>query len=150
MSTGCDFICKNKKCEYFGHGIVLTAQWPLGDIDKIIDSISDENNKKEIIKLKEEGRKYGCIVMPNTNNIEIIGYRINMWCDNCSCLWNYDVILDNNTFEEALKSANVPDNCVKCNGKLNSFTDVLNNDIISCTSCHNKLSKNTWFCNERE
>jgi len=146
MATGCDFICKNEECKYVGHGVVLTAPWPLGDIDKIISLAKD--NKNELIKLKEEGRKYSCISMPNSENIDIVGYRIHMWCESCHCLWNYDVVLDNNTMDEAMKKANIPENCTKCNNRLNSFSEVLNDDIISCTSCNNKLNKNTWFCNE--
>lgn len=147
MATGCDFICKNKECKYFDHGIVLTAPWPLGDIDKIIDSLNDDKIKNELIKLKQEGRKYSCINMPNSENIEILGYRIHMWCNKCPCLWSYDAILNNDSMEDAILKANIPENCPKCNEKLNSFSDVINEEIISCTSCKNKLQKNTWFCN---
>ena len=146
MATGCDFVCGNKECKYVGHGVVITAPWPLGDIDKII-SLAKDDNKNELIKLKEEGRKYACISMPNSENIETLGYRIHLWCDKCPCLWSYDAILDNNTIEEAIKNANIPENCIKCNTHLNTFQELLNDEIISCTSCKTKLNKKTWFCN---
>ena len=40
MPCGCEFICKNEECEYLNKGFVITAPWPMGDIDNMIYILS--------------------------------------------------------------------------------------------------------------
>lgn len=83
MPGGCDFICDNEECEHKGKGIVLTAPWPLGNIDKIIDArnvVKMEEFRETLMNLKVEGRLYACINYPNVDAIVTEGYRVHKWC----------------------------------------------------------------------
>ena len=155
--TGCEFVCKNEECKHKGCGVVLTSPWPLGDIDKIINSQKVAKNipfKKELENLKGQGRKYACIGLPNSEKIPVVGYRVHMWCSKCPCDWTYDGIIPENAtgdiIQEAIKNTNIPENCPTCNTKLKNFGELIddNGDGIQCTSCHIKLQNNVWFSNE--
>lgn len=158
--SGCDFVCKNNDCKHKGSGIVITSAWPLGDIDKVINSRKIAQNtvfKKELEDLKSKDRKFACISLPDSENIPVVGYRIHMWCEKCPCLWNYDAMIlnpaitePNAIIEDAVKNANIPENCPTCNTKLKTFSELIEKDSegIKCTSCQTKLQHNVWFCNE--
>lgn len=155
--TGCDFVCKNEECKHKDCGIVLTSPWPLGDIDKIINSqkvAKNPNLKKDLEELKKKGRKYACISLPDNENIKVVGYRVHMWCENCPCDWTYDAMIlekgEKDVIDEAIQNANIPENCLACNHKLKNFTEVMDKegDGIKCTSCKTKLDTSVWFSNE--
>lgn len=155
--TGCDFVCKNEGCQHKGCGVVLTSPWPLGDIDKVIASQKISNNaqlKKDLMGLKEQGRQYACISLPDAENIPIVGYRIHMWCEKCPCDWTYDAMIpekfEGDIIQDAIKNADIPENCPTCNDKLKAFSELIAQDAegIRCTSCKSRLVKNVWFSNQ--
>ena len=128
MPAGCDFICRNEECEHIGKGIVVLGPWAIGNIGLIINSKKVENMeefREGLIKLKDDGRKYACInyPLPDLSDIPVEGYRVQRWCDACKFIWQYDVVLDEDhkTFDEAMKIADVPDKCVKCDGEVQDF-----------------------------
>lgn len=153
MPAGCDFICENKECDNYNSGFVMTSPWPLGNICLVINQSGVKLNDKfreELIRLKNEGRKYACINYPNTENIEIEGYRIHKWCQKCNRIWQYDVMLrrHDDTFEEALKEANIPETCSEDGEKLMDFNESLSNGI-KCPKCNQDLKQSRWFSKEK-
>jgi len=159
--SGCDFVCQNEQCQHKGCGVVITAPWPLGDIDKVIGAKNLMKNpvfRQELGNLKKQGRKYACISMPNDDKIPAVGYRIHRWCEKCPCLWTYDAIIpegqkadgSEESINAAMTSSNIPVNCPTCDTKLKSYVEVINEngDGILCTSCKTRLQANVWFCNE--
>lgn len=155
MANGCEFVCNNKDCKNYQTGIVITAPWPLGEIDKVIEDDKvkkDLDFHKHMIDLRDSGRKYACISFPNTAKIPIEGFRVHMWCEKCMALWNYDAMWDGQEkdMEEIIKKANIPENCPKCQSKTKSFADLLDQDNggIICPSCNVKTLMRPFFCNE--
>jgi len=166
MASGCDFTCDNEKCMHHKKGIVLTAPWPLGQIEKIIMAKNVKINREfqaRLINLHQKvGRKYACIIFPNVNKIPIVGYRVNMWCDKCKYIGTYDIMIDpyeqgekngdeiSNILEKAILDSKVHDNtCPTCNGKMKTFSQLMEeNDGIDCPHCKVKMTKNTFFSNE--
>lgn len=152
MASGCDFICQNEKCEHYKKGIVMLAPWPLGDIDKIMTLPHVVKNKdflKELQGVKDSGQKYSCINYPNTKNIQTVGYRVHLWCQQCPCLLSYDVMLSDKitSADSALNEA--PIKCPQCTSRLKPLIDLLGTDDgIYCPHCKQKMEKNTWFSNE--
>lgn len=157
--SGCDFVCKNKECKHYKSGLVLTSPWPLGDIDKVISSQKVAKNmssedKAKLLAYKKEGRKLACISLPDPENIPVVGYRVHMWCEKCPCLWTYDAMIpeknEENIMDSAIKNANIPEFCPTCNGKMKTFSELIDKDSegIKCTSCQTKLQHNVWFSNE--
>lgn len=166
MASGCDFTCDNDKCLHYKKGVVLTAPWPLGQIEKIIMAKNVRINKEfqaELINLhKNVGRKHACIIFPNVNKIPVVGYRINMWCQKCKYIGTYDIMIepyeqDAKTgdekiiiMEKAISDSNVYDSaCPTCNEKMKTFAQLMeDNDGIYCPHCEVKMTKNTFFSNE--
>ena len=152
MPAGCDFICENTECPHSKGGFVMTGQWPMGKISLVINLPQVKKLKSfrdELVKMRDKGRKYACINYPNINEISTEAYRIQKWCKRCSCLWSYDVILDEDakTFEEALPKADIPEKCPSCDKPLLDFEDVLE-EGISCPHCEKVMEQNRWFSNE--
>jgi hypothetical protein len=150
MAAGCDFICKNDKCKQSGKSIIMLGPWGLGDIDDVMKDDKVKNDKDLLNKLQQwafQGRKHACINFPNSAEIDIKGYRINLWCDCCSCVWNYDIILNNNTLEEAMEAANLPKLCTKCGVDLINFDKAIK-DSIKCPYCKENMQTKRWFSNE--
>ena len=156
MPAGCDFICKNEKCEHKEKGFTLTAPWPMGKIELVINAPNVKENKKfrkGLVKLKNDGKKYACITYPNTASIDIIAYQVNLWCKSCPCLWKYDVILSEgyDTFEGAYKKAildkDIPEKCPTCNEKLFIYDEVLE-EGVSCPSCKKDMRQDRWMAKE--
>jgi len=155
MPAGSDFICKNEKCEHCDKGIVVTGPWPLGDIDKILDvpNVAKEDKFREgLMELKVSGRTHACLVYPNVDDIDTVGYRIHRWCPNCPCLWHYDAMVqdENDTLEQTLSKTDIPENCTTCGTKLQSFNELVEQDGVGvdCPHCKEPMQKNTWFSNE--
>ena len=126
-TSGCDFICENEECEHAAKGIVVIGPWPLGEIEYILEHANIKHNKdyqNQLNELLKEDRKYSCIPMPNNTDIAVIGYRLQKWCQNCPCLWTYDLLLEdpNETLEETIamgvEQGLVKEKCPKCENHL--------------------------------
>jgi hypothetical protein len=152
MPAGCEFICKNDKCENYKSGFQITSQWPMGKIELIINS-NRVKEKKEfrnyLIKQKDNGEKYAPIQLPNNDEIPIIAYKISLWSDEAKCIYSYPVIVPNlEKKEETIKEANLPEVCEKTGCRLRDFNSVINDGIL-CPSCKEKLQQNRWFVSEK-
>lgn len=157
MASGCEFMCENKDCKQYKNGIVVTAPWPLGDIDRIISCSNIFKNKEfqdGLRKLRDQGRKYACLIFPNIDEIPTAGFRVHMWCDKCPCLWSYDAMLSIETvnMEDAIQKAKIPENCPTCESKLKTVNELLDEKDggIICPSCKVKMKSHPWFSNEEE
>lgn len=156
MPAGCDFTCKNEECEQCDSGIVITAPWPLGKIELIINAPNvkeKEEFREGLIKMKNDGAKFACITYPNVAYLDTFGYRVQLWCPSCPCIWNYDVMLTEEctTFEEAYAKAkeegDIPFVCPKCEEDLMEYDDVLE-EGIPCPFCKDELQQNRWMAKE--
>ncbi len=156
MSSGCEFVCKNSECKNFNTGITITAPWPMGDIDKVMESSRVKENKEALEtykKLKEQGRKHACIALPDNDDIPVLAYRINKWCDKCPSIQTFDAMVkENHTIEEIIEEANIPSNCPACNTKMKTLSELLDQETggINCPSCNVKLKTHTWLSNQKE
>ena len=152
MPAGCDFICRNKECENCDTGFTITAPWPMGHIDDVINSsrVKELQSFQEKLQdLKESGREYVCITFPNVDNVETKCYRVNLWSVGEKCLWQYDVpIEENETLEESIKKACLPDKCPKTNSKMLSYKEAII-EKIKCPSCNEELDQGRWFTKEK-
>ncbi|MFA5312797.1 MAG: hypothetical protein WC375_05660 [Methanomassiliicoccales archaeon] len=153
MPAGCEFICHNEKCEHHNSGFGLTAQWPLGHIGLVINQASvrlNSNFRNGLIALKDSGRKYACISLPNIEGIEVAGWRVQKWCKKCMRIWQYDAIKNGNeTMEEAISNASIPDVCPIEGEVLLSFNEVIEQGI-DCPHCNQTLFQSRWFSSETE
>jgi len=154
MPAGCEFICKNEKCKEYKNGLVITGDWPLGRIELVLNA----NNVKKIeplrdklIQLKDEGRKYAKINLPNTEDIPIEGYRIEQWCEACYCIWTDELIFSHKdqSLDELIKESPIKDKCPKCGGELLSFNKVIEKGI-KCPCCKEDTKQSRWFSNLSE
>jgi hypothetical protein len=154
MPAGCDFICKNEECEHKDKGFSLTGAWPIGEIDKVIKASNIrklEDFKEGLTKLKEQGREFARITLPNVDDIPIVGFRVQRWCDKCHCIWEYDVMVQDSEddADETVKKGNVPVDCPKCSSKLIDFNDVVEDSIV-CPHCKEPMNQSRWYSNEYE
>ena len=161
MPAGSDFVCENDKCKEHRKGIVILNIWPLGDISKVIDAKNVQEKEefcKGLMALRDQGRKHACINFPNTDKIPVSGYRVQNWCQNCFCIWGWDImfgedIVDpkqaSDRFPGALAKEPIPSLCPKCNGELKDFKKILEDGII-CLHCKEKMKTYAWFSNETE
>jgi len=153
MPSGFEFVCENKDCKYYKTGFVITRPWPLGDINLVIESdkVSKiEGFKEELIKLRDQGKEYACINYPNTNNIPEIGYRIQKWCNKCSCIWTCEIVKEkeDETVAEGVERMGDITECSTCKGELMDF-EVIKEDGIPCPFCKVKMKEKSWFINEK-
>jgi len=161
MPAGSDFVCENEKCKEYRKGIVILNVWPLGDISKIIESKNvkiKEDFHKGLIGLREQGRTHACINYPNVDKVPVSGYRVQNWCQNCFCIWGWDIMLGEDIadpklaaekFPEALAKEPIPSKCPKCQDDLRDFQKIIN-DGITCLHCKEQMKTYTWFSNETE
>lgn len=157
MPAGCDFTCSNKKCEKHNHGFTMTAYWPMGQIELIVNSIAVKKNKdlrERIIKLKnEDGVKLFVIQLPNEELIPVKAFRASFWSPMANCIWNYEIPITEHTdidalVEEAKKNNILPTVCEKTNGRLMDFNEVVT-EGIECPFCNKKMSQSRWFTKEK-
>lgn len=153
--SGIEFVCKTDGCICCNTGFTMASTWPLGDIDNVIAANKgNEDYIEGMTRLKAEGRNYACIKMPNKENIPIVGYRIQKWCDKCKAPRLFDAIMSSpeQSMEDTIKEANISEFCFKCGEKLMVFSELAdeNGGKIECPSCSNKLTVRRWFVNERE
>ena len=152
MPAGCEFICKNQSCEYFNHGFTITAPWPMGRIELILNApnvkkYQDFRNK--YIELKNQGRKYACITYPNVDQIKTLAYRIQLWSPEVNCIWNFDAEIKdaNEPIDVTINTADIPLLCPTTNCKLQDYNETVKNGII-CPHCKMRLQQDRWFTNE--
>ena len=152
MPSGCEFICRNETCEHTNKGFTMSAPWPLGRIELIINAPNVKNNddfRQNLIQLKNDGRKYACITFPNESNILFEGYRVNFWSPEAKCLWQYDVMVEEvNDIPLAIdEDDDIPNKCPSTNGKMLTFTETVK-EGINCPHCGEKMEQSRWFTNE--
>jgi len=151
MPAGCEFICKNKSCECHGQGFNITGAWPMGRIELVLNAPNvkkDENFRNGLIQLKNDGRKYACITYPNVSRIPIVAYRLNMWSKKANCIYQHDVILnDNESLDDAIKRSDIPTICPTTQCNLLTFEEVLEHGIF-CKKCGIPLQQDRWFTKE--
>lgn len=152
MPAGCEFVCKNDKCEQFKNGFSITSPWPMGRIELVINSKKVKNNndlREYLIKMKNNGEKLACIQLPDDDDIPVVAYKVSFWSKDAKCIYSYPVettSLDN--FEEALEKANLPTKCEKTGCELRGFDD-LTKKGMECPYCNEKLTQNRWFTNAK-
>lgn len=152
MPAGCEFICNNESCEHVRKGFSITAPWPLGRIELLINAPNIKNKKlfrDNLINLKNDGRKHACIIYPNEANVKTEGFRVSYWSPEAKCVWQYDVLVINREdLEEAIRNdSNIPDSCPKTGCKLLSFNEITE-EGIPCPHCGEKMLQSRWFTNE--
>jgi len=139
-TVGYEFVCKNEKCSYFNTGFSLYKEWPISDIDTIINSKVVQKNKdlqEHLIKNKKEGRKYALVTLPNEENIPILGKRIQLFCKKDCIIWERDLVSKNDILNMY---------CDKCKERLIT-ADEARKDGILCPKCQIKLTYTIWFSN---
>ena len=134
-TVGFEFVCKNEKCSYFNTGFSLYKEWPITYIDRVINSKISQDLKDHLIKNKNEGRKYAIIALPNKENIEIIGKRIQLFCKKDFIIWERDLANKNDAIDMY---------CDKCKERLITADEARENGIL-CPNCKEKLICSTWF-----
>jgi len=135
--VGFEFVCKNEKCSYFKTGFTMYMEWPITHIDNIINSNIPQDLKDHLIKSKNEGRKYALITLPNKDNIEIIGKRVQLFCPKDCIIWEREIVDKNDIIDVY---------CDKCREKLITAREARENGIV-CPSCKEKLDCMAWFSN---
>ena len=138
--AGYEFVCKNKKCEYFKTGFSLYKEWPISDIDEIINSKSIKKHKDlkaHLVKCKNEGRKHALTTLPNSEKIPIVGKRIQLFCKKDGIIWERDLVDKNDVLDMY---------CDKCKERLVTADEAKDNGIL-CPKCKIKLTYTTWFSN---
>ena len=148
MPAGCDFTCKNDKCEQHKNGFTITSPWPMGRIELIINSTKIKENKEfrdYLIAQKNNGEKLACIQLPDDDKIPVIAYKVSLWDDNKKCINSYPIMESNiDNLEEAIKNADFTKSSIS--DILRDFNDLIANGII-CPFCKEKLTQNRWFTN---
>lgn len=148
--AGCEFVCLNTKCEYFNTGFVMTGFWPMAKIGKVISKYLyiDKDKNESIIEglktLKNQGKKYACITLPNDFGIEVDAYRVQFWSPEGKTIWEFAVPLFNDDLAESINKFYFPDKCTKTGGRLMSFEECLS-EKIRCPKCGEELSQRRWF-----
>lgn len=159
MPAGCEFICRNKDCGQFNHGFSMTAPWPMGQIELVVNSIPVKKNKElrdHIIEEKNtNNKKFFVIQFPNEEKIPTRAFRVSFWSPEAKCIWNYEIELNDDNrdddisllIEEAIKIGNIPPKCEKTGGDLSNFNQAFA-DGIECPFCNQKMQQSRWFSNE--
>jgi hypothetical protein len=141
--AGYEFVCKNEKCKCFNTGFSLYKEWPIAYIDHIINSKSiTQDIKEHLYKNKYEGRKYALVTLPNTENIKIIGKRIQLFCQKDGIIWEREIVDKNHRtfYDKGITDLY----CDKCKERLITADEARENGIM-CPSCKEKLICSIWF-----
>lgn len=145
MPAGCEFVCANDKCKYFKSGFTITAPWPMTDIDLVINSQAlkgNQEHKKVLEEQKCNSKKYASIIMPNTENLPIKSYKLQLWSQEAKCIYEHYMSVEN--YNNSAKYENIPDKCPKTGCKLLDFNGVLEKGI-NCPMCGEKLVQYRFF-----
>jgi len=166
MPAGCEFICDNKECTQYRSSISISGHWPIGKIEEIIGILSKnplslKGIKKEyynkLLEYKKEGIKFASIVLPNSLEVPIIGYRLSFWSEKAKCLYQMDIETNGKLLSESIPdiSSICPTICPnkKCikrveNCELKPFEKVIS-DGICCPFCNKKMIQDRWFSNDQ-
>lgn len=143
MPAGCDFYCNHDSCKAYKTGFTITAPWPMTRIEKVISKLNAENKKEfreKLISLKNEGKKYSCIMLPNNNCLEIEKYRVQAWSEEANCIWEFVV-------DSIDDIDNIPGRCTKTQCKLKKFEEVVKEGIL-CPHCGSVLEQERWYAKE--
>ena len=133
---GYEFLCKNEKCNYFNTGFSLYRSWPITNIDTVINSkLAPQDLKDHLVKSKQEGRTYALVILPNTEEMQIIGKRIQLFCKKDCIMWERDLVNKNDVLDM---------HCDKCNDVLVSADEAMRDGIL-CPSCGIRLGFRNWF-----
>ena len=152
MPAGCEFICRNPGCVNHNNGFTMTAPWPMGRVELVLNAINVRKNpefRKGLIRMKNEGHKHACITYPNIDQIEKTAYRVQLWSLKAQCLWQFDAEIQDNSdnLTDIIKKANLPVTCTKTGCDLWDFNKTIQNGIL-CPHCHTRLQQDRWFTNE--
>ena len=152
MPAGCEFICRNRSCDYCGQGFSMTDPWPMGKIELVLNAPNvkrDPSFRQGLIRLKNEGRKYACITYPNLGRIEKVAYRVHKWSKDAKCIWQFDAVIENpeDTMPTVVNDAELPTNCPKTGCELWDFYAATKNGV-NCPRCGIPLKQDRWFTNE--
>jgi hypothetical protein len=164
------FVCKNDGCKYKNYGFVFLSPWPLGRIADVINSkkVSDDIGLKEKLEERKKlGIKYACIQYPDPDKISVEGYRINLWCNKCLQLSEFDVLMtdldkekmtqehycvnDGQMIQNAIKNSNVPEECPTCKSKFRTYSSIIDyrQGGLLCPSCKIEMpTPSVLFANE--
>ena len=165
MPAGCEFICDNKNCAQYKSGIVIAGPWPLGKIEEIIGILSKniitlKGSRKDyynkLLEYKKEGVKFASIILPNSLEIPIAGYRLSFWSEKARCVYQMDIETNGKPLTEALMDqeflgGSCPnlgctrriDNC-----ELIPFEKTVTNGV-NCPFCGIKMKQDRWFSNDK-
>lgn len=141
MFAGCEFTCKNQQCIHHNKSISLTGPWPMGDIEKVIQSeqVKKTPDLQEYLKRQaKEGKQFACINLPDYDNIPVLKYRYQYFCQHCLII--HEDIMDYNNEANNNKILF----CSSCKEKTLSFQDCLDEGLF-CPNCKNKLTQKRWF-----
>jgi len=149
MPAGVDFVCKNESCDCHNNVITILSSWPIADIDKVIETIKKEEYRVEFEKAKQNGKKFACIQFPNEDKVEMVGWKIQRWCQQCPRIGEDEVFISNpdEEFEDAIKQHEFPTTCPVCYGEIKTFEEVVE-EGITCPYCHEEMDKQYWTAKE--
>lgn len=135
---GYTFTCKNRRCSCFNTGFTLYREWPIAHIDAIINSNRAEQElKKRLQTNKREGRKYALLILPNKENITIVGKRVTLFCPKDCIIWERDLV-------DKKDILNIY--CDRCRGRLISADEAKEGGLL-CPYCKAPLGYEAWFSN---
>lgn len=150
--NGCDFLCANNECPNCDTKITLVAMCPIIEIDEAIAVFSKllaENSSSVkcagivgvLEKRKSEGRKYAIAPVQIADELRIVGYRNQFFCEKCLVVWDKDIPeLDKQKIAESLKSFR----CERCGGPVKSMMDGLVKGV-PCPKCDKALKVVPWL-----
>lgn len=152
MPAGCEFTCRNEKCEQYKNGRTITSPWPMGRIELVLNSNRVKENpelREYFINLKNQGEKFACIQLPNDDQIPIIAYRVSLWNNDEFRTQHFHIEESNiDNLEEAILKANLPSKCEKTGCELKNF-NTITTEGINCPFCKEKMQQNRWFANDK-
>lgn len=142
MPAGCEFICKNENCQCYNTGFVMTAPWPMSNINLVINSSTVKEKpefRKKLIELRDSGKTFACIQLPNIDKVKAESYRVQFWDNNLK-----------RVIEKYSKNSDVIDDEIleeKVQNNYMDFTEATTDGII-CPHCLQKLFQSRWSTND--
>ena len=120
-----------------------------------------KGSKKEyfdkLLEYKKEGVKFASLILPNSLEIPIIGYRLSFWSEKAKCVYQMDIETNGKPLSEIYPDITTiyPTTCPneKCtkrveNCELKPFEKVIIDGII-CPFCNTKAKQDRWFSNDK-
>lgn len=159
--AGYDYLCKNKKCKNYWTKITLLEMCPIVRIEDAIAAytayVSAPESKQDehygtCVEIKEaleafaaEGRLYAVAPINISSDVDVVGYRTQFFCPDCSIVWDKDVLaLDPNEIQSELNDFR----CEKCGKK--PIGNVQAEQVgIFCPSCKEQLNRVYWLSGQK-